>query len=289
MSDISTTLKHRTGVLFVLISALVFSLAGIFTKGVAADAWGVIFWRGLAAALFTFGYLAARGQLKNEVRAFHRPALAVTLMSALGTVAFILAFKLTDVANVALIYAAAPFVTAALAWVFIGERPTRLVVIASLAAFGGVCVIVAGSAGSGSLVGDMLAFGMTLMMAGIMVVYRRWPGPTAALPSALSSLVLLPVAAIFGAPLSVTPGELPILVLFGLVFAIASVTLSEGARRLPPAQTALLSALETPFAPVLAFIFLQEQPARATVIGGAVVLLAVVCSQVLAQRLAQRL
>jgi drug/metabolite transporter (DMT)-like permease len=279
MTTISPAIKHQTGVLLVLISALVFSSAGIFTKGVTADAWAVIFWRGLAAAIFTLGYLVMRGQLKKEIMLFSGPALAVTLLSALGTVAFIPAFKLTSVANVALIYAAAPFVTAALAWAFIGERPTRIVLIASLAAFGGVCVIFVGSAGGGGgLTGDMLAFWMTLMMAGMMVVYRRWPETTAALPAALASLVLLPVALAFGEPLTVLQSELPILVLFGLIFAVASVTLSEGARRLPPAETALLSALETPLAPALAFLILLEIPSTATVVGGIVIFCAVIWS-----------
>jgi len=131
MYTTSTRLNHKTGVILVLISAVVFSMAGIFTKGVEADAWGVIFWRGLAAAMFTLGYLIVRGQLKREITSFGGPALAVTLTMALGTVAFIPAFKLTSVSNVALIWATAPFITAALAWIFIGERPTRVVIIAS--------------------------------------------------------------------------------------------------------------------------------------------------------------
>jgi len=197
----------------------------------------------------------------------------------LGTVAFIPAFKLTSVANVALIWATAPFITAALAWIFIDERPTRVVVIASCAAFCGVAVIVAGSVGVGNLMGELLAFWMTLMMGATMVIYRRWPETTAALPAALSSLVLLPVALFFGAPLSVQVGELPVLVLFGLVFAVASVTLSEGARRLPSAETALLSTLETPLAPALAFLVLNEMPATLTVFGGVVIFVAVIWSQ----------
>ena len=272
-------LQHKSGVILVLISALVFSSAGIFTNGVAAGAWDVIFWRGLSAAIFTIGYLVTRGQLKKEITAFGGPALAITLMSASGTVAFIPAFKLTGVANVAMIWAAAPFMTAALAWVFLGERPTGIISIASCAAFCGVCIIVAGSVGGGNLMGDFLALWMTLMMSCVMVIYRRWPKTTAALPAALSSLVLLPIAFSFGNPVSPPASELFILVIFGLVFAIASVTLSEGARRLPPAETALLSALDTPLALLLAFVILMEIPTETTWIGGAVIFIAVAYAQ----------
>ncbi len=275
----SSATTRRNGVILVIVSAAVFSTAGVFTNGVSTDAWGVIFWRGAAAAAFTLMYLTMRGQLGTEMRAFGKPALLVTGMMAAGTAAFIPAFKLTGVANVALIYAAAPFVTAALSWVLIKEVPARAVLIASVAAFCGVLVIVSGSVGHGSLKGDALALFMTLMMAGTMVVYRARPDTTAALPAALSSVVLLPVAWIFGDPMAVLADELPILIGFGLVFAVASVTLSEGARRLPSTETALLSALEVPLAPMLAWVILTERPAVQTIIGGMIIFSAVVWSQ----------
>ena len=66
---------------------------------------------------------------------------------------------------------------------------------------------------------------------------------------------------------------------FGLVFALASVTMAEGARRLPAAETALISALETPLAPLWAFMVFSELPTRFTLIGGVIILLAVFGSQ----------
>ena len=58
--------KRTLGVILVLISALVFSSAGLFVKGVEADAWTILFWRGLSAALFTAIYVVRRGQTRQE-------------------------------------------------------------------------------------------------------------------------------------------------------------------------------------------------------------------------------
>lgn len=270
---------RRTGIILVVVSAIVFSSAGIFTRGVSTEAWGVIFWRGTAAALFTLIYLVVRGKFFDEVRAFGKPALLVTVMMAAGTAAFIPAFKLSSVANVALIYSAAPFIAAGLSWVFIKEPPTKMVILASLAAFAGVLVIVSGSFGGSQIRGDLLALFMTLMMAGVMVVYRKHPATTAALPAALSSILLLPFALMVGKPFEASADEMPILITFGFVFAIASVTLSEGARRLPSAETALLSTLEMPLAPILAFLVLSEPPTLPVLTGGLIIFLAVIWSQ----------
>lgn len=278
MTDAKTT-SRTAGVILVVVSAIVFSSAGIFAKGVSADAWTIIFWRGIAAATFTLIYMILRCGFWTEVKAFGIPALLVTIMGGAGTAAFIPAFKLSTVANVALIYAAVPFVAAALSWVFINEKPTRTVLIASLAAMVGVLIIVSNSFGSSRILGDLLAFFMTLMMAGIMVIYRKYPDTTAALPAALSSIILLPCAVLFSTPSDVLSNELSILALFGLVFAVASVTLSEGARRLPSAETALLSILEMPLAPILAVLILSEAPTPQAIVGGLIILCAVVWSQ----------
>lgn len=60
--------RHAAGLGLVAAPVLFFSFAGIFTRGVEAGAWEVIFWRGLAAAGFTLVYITVRGQLMAELR-----------------------------------------------------------------------------------------------------------------------------------------------------------------------------------------------------------------------------
>ena len=69
--------------------------------------------------------------------------------------------------------------------------------------------------------------------------------------------------------------EIVIMASFGLVFSVASVTLAEGARRLPASEAALISAIETPLAPVWAFLLFTEYPAESTILGGIIILAAV--------------
>lgn len=269
----------RRGVLYVCFSALAFSTAGIFTKSVEASAWDVIFWRGLSGALFTILFLLMKSGIKDELSRFGKSAAQVAILGASGTAAFIPAFKLTTVANVSLIWATSPFFGAFFAWVFIKEIPSLRVMICSVLALIGVAITVQGSFHLGAFMGDMLAFWMTLMMAAIMVIYRARPNTPTKLPAALSSLILLPFAIYFSDPLQVTPAEIGVLIAFGLVFAAASVLLAEGARLIPSARAALISALETPLAPIWAIFILAEWPSVQTVIGGAVIMCAVVVSQ----------
>ena len=129
-----------------------------------------------------------------------------------------------------------------------------------------------------NLIGDGLAIVMTLAMATLMVIYRARPNTPSAGPSVLQSLLLIPFALVLGSPFKTDSAEITILAVFGILFAIASVTLAAGAKRVPSGQTALLGALETPLAPILAFLILSEIPSNQTLIGGAVVLVAVLMS-----------
>jgi drug/metabolite transporter (DMT)-like permease len=272
------------GVWLVIISAIFFSSAGVFTKGVSADAWTIIFWRGLFAAACGFIYLLVIGRLRDEVRDFKTPAITLAVIYASGTAAFIPAFKLTSIANVALIWSSAPVLAGSLGWLLFGQRVSFGFVLACIAVIGGTFIIVYGSFGQAGLTGDLLALWMTLMMVLIMMIYRRFPETPTTLPTVGASLFLLPISWHFSDPLSAAPDEIALMALFGITFVIASITLAQGSKLVMPGETALLSISESPWAIILAILFLAEWPSMQTVIGGTVILSAVLWYQVMALR-----
>ena len=276
--NVSIQSQYYAGVLLIVVSATTFSTAGLFTKAVEAGAWDVIFWRGLFASAVTAGWTWRAGSVRRNLYGLGFSGWAVGVIGALGTAAFIPAFKLTSIANVSVIYAVAPLIAILLAWVALGERASLRTVIGCLAAFSGVAIIVSGSVGHVNLTGDLLALWMTVAMASVMVIFRKYPDTPVGGAAILQSVLLLPFAALLGDPLGVDPTEILVLAAFGVLFALASVTLAEGAKRVPSGQTALLSALETPLAPVLAFLVLTEVPNAATLVGGSLVFLAILAS-----------
>ena len=121
---------------------------------------------------------------------------------------------------------------------------TLRVMLGCLGAKIGVAIIVQGSFGTANLQGDLLALWMTIVMAILMLMYQRYPEAPAARPAAMSSMVLLPVAVFYSDPFVIPLYDFFVMAAFGLIFAIASVTLAEGMKRIPAGETALLSALE---------------------------------------------
>src|SRR4029077_4561197 len=135
--------KSLLGTLLLTASAVAYSTAGFFTRLIAVDAWTLLFWRGLFGGLFLAGVVVfqQRGRLGPAIRAMGVEGGLVAICSALATVCFLNAMRLTAVADVVGIDAAIPFVTAAMAWLILGERESWWTLGATIAAFAGMAVM----------------------------------------------------------------------------------------------------------------------------------------------------
>jgi drug/metabolite transporter (DMT)-like permease len=267
------------GVTLVVLSAFAFSTAGFFTRLIDTDVWTMLFWRGLFGGLFIAGYIVWR-EGTGSVLAFQRigrAGLVAAGCSTAATICFINALRETTVADVLVINATAPFMTAALAWAWTGARERWTTLAASLVALLGVVVTVGAALASGHLLGNFLALLMTILISAMMVVIRRYRGvdmlPAAALSAFLCALVVWPWAE----PASATGWNFFYLVLFGTTqFGLGLLLLTTGTRLISATRSALIGALETPLAPALVWLAFAEVPPLATCLGGAIVLAAVV-------------
>ena len=266
---------HRKGLVLVSLSALLFSTPGLFTRAVAASGWDVIFWRGFFGILFTLAFMAWRGDVRGQFAKFGGSGWLNAILWATGTIAYLQAYKLTTIADVSLIYGSAPVMAALVSWFYFGERPRTIVLGASLLALIGVAIIGGGSIGSGHLLGDALALWMTVTVAISFALFRKFPQTPAAATAILASVLAMFPSAALGHPLHVPGNEIIILAAFGAVFSAASLLLAEGSKLLPAGETALVSNLEVPLQPALAWLILAELPAQATLIGGVLILVAI--------------
>jgi drug/metabolite transporter (DMT)-like permease len=272
--------QHRLGIALVVAAAVAWSTAAFFTRLLPFDSWTILFWRGL----FGGGLIAAilvltQGStgLRDLVR-MGRSGWLVACLSTLGMVCFIPALQLTSVSNVAIIIATGPFVAAAFAWIWLREAARWQTMLASVVALGGVAIIVGNIRASSDILGIALACLMTVAIAS-MTVAVRWHKNTpmvasAAMSNLLGSIVSLPFAHGIA---SVTAAELIILAMFGFFQVALGLSLFIlGSRLLPSGQATLIGTLETPLMPFWIWLAFQEVPASRALVGGALVMGAVI-------------
>ena len=265
--------------MLILASAIAFSTAGYFTRLIPQDVWTVLFWRGIFGGLFIAGYVVwrHRGATLGAVRSVGRIGLFTAACSTAATICFVNALRLSTVADVNIISATAPFISAALAWLCTGARERRSTLLASLVALCGVAVMFDAARLEGHLFGDLLALAMALLLSAMMVVIRHHQRvsmlPAASLSAFLSAIAVLPLAH----PATAFGPHFIWFVLFGTMqFGLGLLLLTLGARLISAARSALISALEVPLACIWVWLAFSEVPSTASFAGGAIVMAAVV-------------
>jgi drug/metabolite transporter (DMT)-like permease len=269
--------QRAQGILLIVLSAVAFSSAGFFTRLIHLDAWTMLFWRGLFAGLMILCVIVVqeRGRAMAAMRAVGRPGLVVALCSTAATILYINALRHTSVADVAVIFAAVPFLIAGIGWLWLGIKEAWSTLAASLVTLLGVGIMVGGAAIEGHLFGDVLALGMTVCVA-IMTLIMRRQRHTPMLPAACLSALLCPVLVWpFTSPL-VDAGDMVNLFLFGTTqFGLGLVLLTLGSRLIPATENALITTLETPLAVAWVWVCFGEAPPGTSLVGGIIVMAAV--------------
>ena len=269
--------QHRLGLILVGLAALCWSQSGVFARIISADLMTLLFWRGLfsGTAVFLFYCISVKRFAIADFKSVGWPGLLVAGFSAMSMISGIGALRFGSVADAMVIYATVPFITAALAYLVFGERTRLSTIMASLVALIGVTVMMLGADWSGGLFGKGLAVLMTLGMAGCSVVMRRHRDLPMMLALALSAWLVSAVTFSFVDSFAVSRQDLLLIGMFGVLQNAAGLALySLGTKRIPAAEATLVAALEVPFTPLWVWLLLNETPPIYTLIGGAIVMVA---------------
>lgn len=266
------------GIALNLASAIAYSTSGFWTRLIPLDPWTILFWRGLFAGVFIAGVIVwlYRGRTFEVVRGIGGPGIAAACLSTFATIMYINAFRRTSVADVMIMNATTPFIAATIGWLWLREQEQWSTLAASVLALVGTLVMVGGSVREGHLTGDLLAFGMALCMAGMMLIIRRHRD-TPMMPAACLSALLCPLFVWPAAHPGAAAGtNMLYLVLFGVTqFGLGLLLLTLGARLISATETALIQASEVPLGPLWVWFAFREVPPLATWIGGAIIMAAV--------------
>ena len=227
-------------------------------------------------ALALFVVATSRGRPVEAFRGMGWAGLGVAGCTAVASGTFIVALNHATVANVLFMQALSPILAALLAWLALGEAVSRRTALAMAIAVLGVGFMVGGP-DTGGAFGVGASFLMTLAFAVAIVITRHRRDISMAPAICLSQVIVLAVAAPFASPSTIDAHDLVFLVLLGVgQMGLGLAFLTMGARLLPAGEVALITLLEVVLGPLLVWITVGETPAATTLLGGAVVVLAVV-------------
>ncbi|MEY2951945.1 MAG: hypothetical protein RLZZ401_32 [Pseudomonadota bacterium] len=292
-------LSHSRAVGLMVLVTLMWSIAGVVTRHLGhARSFEITFWRSLFTALSLLVILplwrgkAVFGQIPWRSRLFWWSSACWCVMFT----AFMLALTLTTVANVLVTLALGPLLTALFSRLFLGDRLAWRTWLAIALGGCGIAVMQAAqlALGQGAWTGFLVAACAPVaaavqwtMMQHTHAQARTWDQPTpdlvpcVMLGATLSCLVTLPLAL----PFQSTGHDLTLLALLGLVqLAVPCVLSVLCAAVLKSPEMALLALLEVLFGIALAWVGAGETPGPHVLLGGALVMTALVGNELFAWR-----
>jgi drug/metabolite transporter (DMT)-like permease len=273
--------QHRRGRTYVALAAIAWSTAGLFQRELTVDLATQLAGRAFFAvlAILAFVAVAERGGVVRGFRAIGRAGLVMAVLMAISSGAFIAALNYTSVANVLFLQALAP-VLAAVFGTFVGEPVARRTWVAMTVAVAGVALMVGGPSHP-SLAGFTLSVVMSISFAATIVITRHQRQVSMAPATCLSQLLVFLCAAPFASTSSIGGKDVALLAGLGVTqIGLGLIFLSIGARLIPAAEVALITLLEIVLGPLWVWLALGERPGTTTLVGGTIVLGAVVIQTV---------
>lgn len=248
-----------------------------------ADAFQYLIWRSVAIIAVVEVLTRSQRRTVAIARAFRSGGVMLIATAALllASIAFVYAVKTTTPANAAFLGSITPLIAVLLARIVLGERLTTSTIVAVAVAFIGLVVTVAGDLGAGDVRGNAAALLAAVGFAGYTVAVRTAPGRdwSPVLPGYAAMMIVLcgVITVANGKTLVPPPRDIGLALLHGGVFIVVGTLLFNlGARRVPAVAMAVLAQTEMLFVPVWGFLVLAEQPTATSLLGGIVIMAAVI-------------
>lgn len=279
---------HLKGLILTTTGVLLVVPDSLFVRLIGEAPLVTSFWRSLIAGVLVMVTLLAiegtNGFRKAAGAGF--PALIYVVLLACTSPGFVLAVENTSVANVVFIFATIPVFAAIFSRIFLGEQISKRMIWTMLVVFLGLAVIGWGSRSNATAhwSGDLLALLVSASFAASLTAVRKVKEvsmvPAVAAAYLLAAIMLLPISD----PLPVFTQKSSLFLAHGAFIAAATCLMTLGPRYLPSAEVSLLILLESALAPLLVWAVIGENPGRLALVGGTIVIGALVVSNVIVLR-----
>ena len=272
-------LKNLPGPLLIFLGALSLSFGGLIVKSFeGATLWQILFWRSLFFSLtvLTFLIITYKSKVLKSFYDSGLPGFIGGLILSIGFCGYVFAMYNTTVANTNFIISLQILFLAIFGFFFLKEKINLITLISIILAMSGVLLMVGNSLSPGELSGNLAAFTMPITFAVLIMIVRKFPSVdmvpaqfVAGISSCLIGLSLSPTIMI--SPHDIFLGFLAGFFQIGFGFIFITI----GARTTPSAMVGIIMLSESVLGPIWAFLFVSEIPSLYGLIGGAIILFAV--------------
>ena len=267
------------GPLLIFLGALSLSFGGLIVKSFEGSTlWQILFWRSMFFSLTVITFLILTYK-KNTIKAFYEsgvPGLIGGIVLSFGFCGYVFAMYNTTVANTNFIISLQILFLAIFGYFFLKEKITTLTLTSIILAMSGVLLMVGNSLTPGELSGNLAAFSMPITFAVLIIIVRKFPKVDMVPAQFIAGIISCIIGYLLSTKIMISNHDIFLGFLAGFFqvgFGFIFITI--GARTTPSATVGIIMLSESVLGPLWAFLFVSERPSLYGLIGGAIILFAV--------------
>ena len=274
-----TILKNLPGPLLIFLGALSLSFGGLIVKSFeGATLWQILFWRSLFFSLtvLTFLIITYKSKVLKSFYVSGLPGFIGGLILSIGFCGYVFAMYNTTVANTNFIISLQILFLAIFGFFFLKEKINLITLISIILAMSGVLLMVGNSLSPGELSGNLAAFTMPITFAVLIMIVRKFPSVDMVPAQFVAGISSCLIGLSFSPTIMISTHDIFLGFLAGFFqIGFGFIFITIGARTTPSAMVGVIMLSESVLGPIWAFLFVSEIPSLYGLIGGAIILFAV--------------
>ena len=267
------------GSILVFLGACILSFGGLIVKSFeGATLWQILFWRQFFFIIVVTLFLLIT--YKSKIfHAFYKsglPGVLGGIVLACGFCSYVFAMYNTTVANTNFIIQTQTIFLAIFGYFFLKEKISKITLASIIIAFAGIILMVGNSLSSGQLSGNLVAFIMPISFAFLILIVRKYPEIDMVPLQLTAGAVAMIIGFMLSPEIIISKHDIFLGFLAGfLQLGFGFILITIGARSTPAAFVGIIMLTEAVLGPLWAWLFINENPPFIVLIGGSVVIIAV--------------
>ena len=273
-------IKNIPGPFLVFLGAVSLSFGGLIVKSFEGSTlWQILFWRSVFFIIVVSIFLFINYK-KTVFSALYKsglPGLFGGIILSVGFASYVFAMYETTVANTNFIIQTQTLFLAIFGYVFLKEEISKLTFFCILLAVFGIFLMLGNSISPGEMKGNLVAFIMPISFAILILIVRKFP-EVDMIPLQLVAGVFAMIIGLLMSPSIVVSSKDIFLGFLAGFFQVGFgfILITIGARSTPSAFVGIIMLTEAVLGPLWAWMFVNENPPIFVLIGGSIVIIAVV-------------
>ena len=267
------------GPFLVFLGACSLSFGGLIVKSFeGANLWQILFWRSLFFIIIVTIFLFITYK-KNFFTSFKKagiPGLIGGIVLSSGFCGYVFAMYNTTVANTNFIIQTQTIFLAIFGYFFLKEKISKITLASIILAISGIILMVGNSLSPGQMTGNIAAFIMPISFAFLILIIRKYPQIDMVPIQLIAGILAMIIGYLMSVKIQISINDIFLGFLAGffqLGFGFILITI--GARTTPSAMVGIIMLTEAVFGPLWAWLFINENPPFIVLIGGSIVIFAV--------------